>query len=71
MERGIGQLKRRFHVLHSEVRLHPEKTCQVVIACVVLHNICKRLNIHLPDDDAAAEDDGIDELQDVHQEGMH
>ena len=53
MERGIGQLKRRFHVLHSEVRLEPQKTCKVILACAVLHNICKLRNIALPD----AEDD--------------
>ncbi|RXN36535.1 nuclease HARBI1 [Labeo rohita] len=41
VERGIGQLKRRFHVLHGEVRLRPEKVSKVIIACAILHNICK------------------------------
>ncbi|WAR28858.1 hypothetical protein MAR_014562 [Mya arenaria] len=27
VERGIGQLKRRFGVLHGEVRVQPEKAC--------------------------------------------
>uniref|UniRef100_A0AAZ1XA43 Putative nuclease HARBI1 n=1 Tax=Oreochromis aureus TaxID=47969 RepID=A0AAZ1XA43_OREAU len=40
VERGIGQLKRRFHVLHGEVRLRPEKVSKVIIACAILHNIC-------------------------------
>ena len=51
VERGIGQLKRRFHVLHGEVRFSPEKTCQVVTCCAILHNICKDRNIEIPDDD--------------------
>ncbi|XP_048879280.1 putative nuclease HARBI1 [Brienomyrus brachyistius] len=33
VERGIGQLKRRFHVLHGEVRLSPAKVCKVITAC--------------------------------------
>lgn len=51
VERGIGQLKRRFHALHSEVRLSPEKTCKLINVCAVLHNICKARNIPLPADD--------------------
>ncbi|XP_060588934.1 putative nuclease HARBI1 [Ruditapes philippinarum] len=59
VERGIGQLKRRFGVLHREVSLKPEKVCKVVLACAVLHNICKRLNIQMPlqDDDDDDNDD--------------
>ena len=50
MERGIGQLKRRFHVLHGEVRLDPTKTSKLVYVCAMLHNLCKARNIPLPDD---------------------
>ncbi|XP_048244734.1 putative nuclease HARBI1 [Haliotis rufescens] len=46
VERAIGQLKRRFPVLHGEIRLKPEKACKVIIACAVLHNICK--DRHIP-----------------------
>ncbi|XP_053389553.1 putative nuclease HARBI1 [Mercenaria mercenaria] len=28
VERGIGQLKRRFEVLHGEIRMKPEKACR-------------------------------------------
>jgi len=28
VERGIGQLKRRFGVLHGEIRMKPEKACR-------------------------------------------
>ena len=33
-----GILKRRFHVLHGEIRLTPTKVCKVIGACAVLHN---------------------------------
>ncbi|XP_061184381.1 putative nuclease HARBI1 [Saccostrea echinata] len=73
VERGIGQLKRRFHVLHGEIRLSPQKACQVVIACAVLHNICKDRQIPIPadddDDDSNDEDDSDDYAQDHMQAG--
>lgn len=58
MERGIGQLKRRFHVLHGEVRVSPAKTYKIVVACAILHNICKARNIEISAD--------IDDLDEVH-----
>ncbi|XP_046579132.1 putative nuclease HARBI1 [Haliotis rubra] len=48
VERGFGQLKRRFSVLHGEMRLSPERACKVITACAVLHNICKTRDIPLP-----------------------
>ena len=39
IEQAFGWWKRRFHLLHSEVRMEPEKTCQLIGACAVLHNI--------------------------------
>ena len=49
VERGIGQLKRRFHVLHSEVRISPPfKTGKMIHVCGMLHNICKDRNIPIP-----------------------
>ena len=39
IEQAFGWWKRRFHLLHSEVRMNPEKTCQLIGACAVLHNI--------------------------------
>ncbi|KAK3883303.1 hypothetical protein Pcinc_002515 [Petrolisthes cinctipes] len=50
VERGIGQLKRRFHVLHGEVRVSPAKTSQIVMVCAALHNLCKERNLDLPDE---------------------
>lgn len=48
VERGIGQWKRRFHVLHSEIRLEPAKVCKVIYACAVLHNFCKAKGVPIP-----------------------
>ena len=39
IEQTIGRWKRRFHVLHSKVRMVPEKVCLIIGACAVLHNI--------------------------------
>lgn len=51
MERGIGQLKRRFHVLHGEIRVNPVKTTKIVMVCAALHNLCKQRNVQLPEED--------------------
>ncbi|XP_033763297.1 putative nuclease HARBI1 [Pecten maximus] len=58
VERAIGQWKRRFHVLHGEVRLRPERASKVITACGILHNIAKLLNMPQHDD---IEDDGDDD----------
>lgn len=58
----MGQLKRRFHGLHGEVRLSPDKTCQVIVACCILHNICKDRQIPCPLDgdlDDNQQNDGL------------
>nr|XP_040030344.1 putative nuclease HARBI1 isoform X2 [Gasterosteus aculeatus aculeatus] len=70
VERGIGQLKRRFHVLHGEVRLRPEKVSKVIIACAILHNICKVRQIAetLEDGD---EDEDEDNDEDGGEEDIH
>ena len=51
IEQAFGQIKRRFHCLHAELRVTPEKVCAIFIACAVLHNISKDLNIPEVDDD--------------------
>ncbi|KAK7157082.1 hypothetical protein R3I94_006981 [Phoxinus phoxinus] len=61
VERGIGQLKRRFHILHGEVRLAPEKVCKVITACAVLHNICKARQIADPPTDNRADEEDDEE----------
>ena len=39
IEQAFGVLKRRFHCLHDEIRVDPNKACQIIVACVVLNNI--------------------------------
>ena len=58
IEQTFGRWKRRFHVLHAEIRMAPEKVCVIVGACAVLHNIAVRL--HEP-----MEDEEVDGLADV------
>ena len=58
IEQTIGRWKRRFHVLHGEIRMAPRKVCLIVRACAVLHNIAVQL--HEP-----MEDQEVDLLADV------
>ena len=39
IEQTFGRWKRRFHCLHGEIRMTPEKVCKIIIACAVLHNM--------------------------------
>ncbi|KAL7395824.1 hypothetical protein ABVT39_024009 [Epinephelus coioides] len=47
VEQCIRVLKRRFHCLHGEMRMHPERVCVVIAAAAVLHNICIKKRIPL------------------------
>ena len=49
IERTFGILKRRFHILHSEVRMTPERVCTITIACRILHNIAIDNNEPIPE----------------------
>lgn len=51
VERAFGILKRRFHLLHSEIRMSPERVCTLVAACCILHNIAIENNEPMEDDD--------------------
>ena len=51
VEQTFGRWKRRFHVLHSEIRIAPERVCMVVGACAVLHNIAILLNEPIEDEE--------------------
>ncbi|XP_064113057.1 uncharacterized protein LOC135219864 [Macrobrachium nipponense] len=55
-ERGIGQLKRRFQVLHGEIRVDPQKAAKIIMACGIMHNICKERNIPIEDENEDEED---------------
>jgi len=58
IEQMFGRWKRRFHVLHSEIRMAPEKVCMFVGTFAMLHNIA--LLLHKP-----MADEEVDELADV------
>ena len=49
IERTFGILKRRFHILHSEVRMTPERVCTITIACCILHNMAIDNNEPIPE----------------------
>ena len=57
IEQAFGVLKRRFHVLHSEVRMAPDRVCTIVVACCILHNIAVILGEPDPED-CDMEDEG-------------
>lgn len=44
IERVFGQLKQRFPILQSKIRVTTERVSKIVIACCVLHNVAKFLN---------------------------
>ena len=49
IEQTFGRWKRRFHLLHSEIRMKPEKVCTLIGACAVLHNIAVMRNEPMDD----------------------
>jgi hypothetical protein len=56
VERAFGIFKRRFHLLHSEIRMTPGRVCTPVAACCVLHNIAIDYNEPLEYDDDENQD---------------
>jgi hypothetical protein len=67
VERAFGQLKKRFHCLGSIVRVRLDRTCSVIIACFILHNLAKRL--HDPDFEIEI-DTNIDPNDDIENQMM-
>ena len=39
IEQTFGSWKRRFHCLHGEIRMAPDRGCTIIVACAVLHNM--------------------------------
>ena len=39
IEQTFGRWKRRFHCLHGEIRMSPDRVCTIIVACAVLHNM--------------------------------
>ena len=59
VEQTFGRWK-RFHVLHSEIRMTPERVWTVIGACDILHNIIVLLNEPLDGDPLENDPEGID-----------
>lgn len=57
VEQTIGILKQRFHVLRRPARYSLDNVPMVVVACCVLHNICRHYNIPANEDAFVAEDE--------------
>jgi hypothetical protein len=47
VETSIGQLKRKFSVLHTELRVDIGRVPQIITSCAVLHNISKNMGNQL------------------------
>ncbi|KAK7871143.1 hypothetical protein R5R35_013361 [Gryllus longicercus] len=62
IERCFGQLKRRFPILQSRIRLSTEKVPSVILCCCILHNIAK----YLQDEDFPEPGDQEDEDELIH-----
>ena len=61
IEQTFGRWKRRFHLLHSKIRMQPEKVCQLIGACAILHNIAIAFNEPMED---LEDDDDEPDVQD-------
>ncbi|RUS73517.1 hypothetical protein EGW08_018732 [Elysia chlorotica] len=60
IERCIGVLKRRFHSLHTELRLAPPRVCKIVSVCMMLHNFAIRHgNVYDSADDIPPQPPGV------------
>ena len=66
-ERSFGLLKCRFHILHSEIRMSPDRVCTIIAACFVLHNIAVSLREPEVDYDDKKLDDADFDVQEQYQ----
>ena len=66
IERSFGVLKRRFHILHSEIRMAPDRVCTIIVACFVLHNIAVFVREPEIDDDWDIDEQEFDVQEQYH-----
>ena len=63
IERCNGVLKNRFGCLQTCIRMKPSRACTVVCACIVLHNMCTRGDVHPPEVPLPIDNDAdVDEI---------
>ena len=60
VQQSFERWRRRFHVVHSEIRMTPQRARSVIGACAVLHNIAVLLNEPMDDDPIDDDPEGID-----------
>ena len=64
IERSFSLLKSRFRCLDQSggtLLYAPEKVLKIVVACIVLHNLCTHNNLAAPvNEDYAQEDEAVD-----------
>ena len=65
IERSFGLLKCRFHILHSKIRMSPDRVCTITAACFVLHNIA--VSLREPEVDYDNMDDADFDVQEQYQ----
>uniref|UniRef100_A0A915IIS0 DDE Tnp4 domain-containing protein n=1 Tax=Romanomermis culicivorax TaxID=13658 RepID=A0A915IIS0_ROMCU len=63
IEQVFGRWKRRFHILHGEIRVFFKNVPKLVLCCAILHNYAVHLN--LPDFEDEVENDDIDDNNDL------
>ena len=72
IERCFGVTKQRFRCLHKSggsMTYAPGKCCKIILACMILHNMCIDANVPLPDDDEDEDDsDDNDDNNDGHND---
>uniref|UniRef100_A0A3B3T239 DDE Tnp4 domain-containing protein n=1 Tax=Paramormyrops kingsleyae TaxID=1676925 RepID=A0A3B3T239_9TELE len=69
IERVNGQLKRRFHCLHGELRVDPGRACRIILACVVLFNLSKGSEVEEDEQQENTEDVEEDREEGVENSG--
>ena len=65
IEQAFGRLKRRWGILHQEIRMDTRKVPKLVVACLILHNIA--IDMNMPDIDFV-DDIGFDIEDDVYNQ---
>ena len=66
VQRSIGMAKQRWHCLLCGLCLQPQKACEVILVCFMLHNCVRHLKLPPPphDSDNWEDDDAGDEEND-------
>jgi hypothetical protein len=64
VEKAFGVCKQRFRAIHKSggvLTYAPEKCCKIIVACMILHNMCMDAGIPLEDDDDLPREEDEDE----------